>query len=127
MKKKIVKTDNAPAAVGPYSQAVEISGDKILFVSGQLPMDPVSNEIKKNIKNQTEQSLKNIKEILKTAEYSMDNIVKTTVYLNDMGNFSSMNEVYKSFFNDDFPARCAVEVAELPKNVEVEIEAVAVK
>lgn len=125
MNKKIINTELAPEAIGPYSQSV-LSGN-ILFISGQLPINPETGKFAGNdIKSQTEQSLKNIESILEKAGCTMDNVVKTTVLLNDMGDFAKMNEVYAKFFTKDYPARAAYEVARLPKDALVEIEAVAV-
>lgn len=125
MDKKIINTESAPAAIGPYSQSV-LAGN-ILFISGQLPIDPETGKFAGNdIKSQTEQSLKNIENILKKIGCTMDSVVKTTVLLNDMGDFAKMNEVYAKFFTKDYPARAAYEVAKLPKDALVEIEAVAV-
>jgi 2-iminobutanoate/2-iminopropanoate deaminase len=127
MSKEIIKTKNAPDAIGPYSQAVEIPESGLIFVSGQLPINPKNNEIGSDIKTQTFQSLKNIKEILNKGNYSMDNIVKMTVFLKDINEFKQMNEVYETFFTEKFPARCAVQVACLPKDAKIEIEAIANK
>lgn len=125
MNRKIINTELAPEAIGPYSQSV-LAGN-ILFISGQLPIDPETGKFAgNNIKSQTEQSLKNIESILEKAGCTMDNVVKTTVLLNDMGDFAKMNEVYAKFFTKDYPARAAYEVAKLPKDALVEIEAVAV-
>lgn len=125
MNKKIINTESAPAAIGPYSQSV--LAENILFISGQLPINPETGKFAGNdIKSQTEQSLKNIESILEKAGCTMDNVVKTTVLLNDMGNFAKMNEVYAKFFTKDYPARAAYEVAKLPKDALVEIEAIAV-
>lgn len=125
MNKKIINTELAPEAIGPYSQSV-LAGN-ILFISGQLPINPETGKFAGNdIKSQTEQSLKNIESILEKAGCTMDNVVKTTVLLNDMGDFAKMNEVYAKFFTKDYPARAAYEVAKLPKDALVEIEAVAV-
>lgn len=125
MNKKIINTELAPEAIGPYSQSV-LAGN-ILFISGQLPINPETGKFAgNNIKSQTEQSLKNIESILEKAGCTMDNVVKTTVLLNDMGDFAKMNEVYAKFFTKDYPARAAYEVAKLPKDALVEIEAVAV-
>ena len=125
MNKKIINTELAPEAIGPYSQSVLVGN--ILFISGQLPIDPETGKFAGNdIKSQTEQSLKNIENILKKIGCTMDSVVKTTVLLNDMGDFAKMNEVYAKFFTKDYPARAAYEVARLPKDALVEIEAVAV-
>ena len=125
MNKKVINTESAPAAIGPYSQSVLVGN--LLFISGQLPINPETGEFSGNdIKSQTEQCLKNLKSILREADCTMDNVVKTTVLLSDMGNFVAMNEVYAQFFTKDYPARAAYEVAKLPKDALVEIEAVAV-
>lgn len=123
--KDVIKTQDAPSAIGPYSQAVVVNG--IAFVSGQLPVNPQNNSISEGITEQTMQSLKNIKAILEEGGFNMSNVVKTTVYLKDMTDFAAMNEVYGSFFSEPFPARAAVEVARLPKDVKVEIDAIAIK
>ncbi len=124
MAKKVIATQNAPAAIGPYSQAIKVNG--FVYVSGQLPIDPATGAFAgEGIKDQTRQSLKNIQSILKEAGLEMSNIVKTTVLLKNMGDFADMNGVYAEFFTGDFPARAAFEVAALPKDALVEIEAVA--
>lgn len=125
MKKEKIVCDLAPAAIGPYSQAIK--ADDFIFVSGQLPIDVKTGEMPATIEEQTRQSLTNIKNILETAGSSMDNIVKTTVLLSDINNFAKMNEVYATFFNIDAPARAAYEVVALPKGALVEIEAIAIK
>jgi 2-iminobutanoate/2-iminopropanoate deaminase len=123
--KKVIATSKAPGAIGPYSQAI-ISGTMI-YTSGQLPIDPETGEMVANdITLQTRMCLKNVKAILEEAGSNMDKIVKTTVFLSDMGNFVKMNEVYKEFFSGDFPARSAFQVARLPKDALVEIEVVAI-
>lgn len=124
--KKIIATTNAPAAIGPYSQAVEING--LIFLSGQLPVDPATGEFPAGgIKEQTEQSFKNIKAILTEAGLTTDNIVKTTVLLANIADFTSMNEVYAAQFGATFPARSAFAVKDLPKGALVEIEVIAVR
>ena len=121
-----VKTSDAPAAVGPYSQAVTV-GD-LIFVSGQLPVDPVKGGFPSDdIKELTAQSMKNLGAILKEAGSSFDKVVKTTIYLKDINDFAAVNEVYASFFNGVYPARSCFEVAALPKGARVEIEAVAAR
>ena len=121
-----IKTEQAPQAIGPYAQAIEANG--FLFVSGQLPIDPVTGEFADGgIKEKTEQSIRNIKAILKKAGSSLENVVKTTVFLNDIADFGEMNEVYKEWFKGVCPARSAVEVANLPKQSLIEIEVIAVK
>ena len=124
--KKIIATGNAPAAIGPYSQAIEANGT--VYVSGQLPIDPATGEFAEGgIKELTRQSLTNIRHILEEAGLSMANVVKTSVFLADMADFAEMNEVYSQFFEAPFPARSAVAVKTLPKNARVEIECIAVR
>lgn len=124
MEKEIINTPRAPKAIGPYSQAVK-AGD-FLFVSGQLPIDPVSNTmVEADIKRQTAQSLNNIAAILAEAGLSLEHVVKVHVYLADMNDFAAMNEVYNSFFTCNYPARVAVEVRRLPKDALVEIDVIA--
>ena len=124
--KRIVATDRSPAAIGPYSQAVEKNG--VLYISGQIPLDPDSGEIVgENVEEQTKQVLKNLLAILQEASYAVDDIVKTTCYLKDMNSFSELNAVYAEVFTDNPPARAAVEVSRLPKNVLIEIEAIAIQ
>ena len=125
-KRVVIKTDNAPKAVGPYSQGI-IAGD-LIFVSGQIPFDPIGNKmVTGSIKDQTEQSLKNVKAIIEAAGATLADVVKCTVFLKDMNDFKDMNEVYATFFKENPPARAAVEVARLPLDVDVEIEAIALK
>ena len=122
--KEIISTQNAPAAIGPYSQAIR-AGD-LLFVSGQIPVDPATGEVvEPTIQAQAKRSLENVKAVLEAAGASLDNVVKTTVFLKSMDDFVEMNRVYQSFFQADCPARSAVQVAKLPKDVLVEIEAIA--
>ena len=123
MNKTQIATTEAPGAIGPYSQAIKC-GD-ILFISGQIPLNPADGTIPEGIKAQTAQSISNIKAILKEAGISIDNVVKTTVFLADMSLFGEMNEVYGQEFTAPFPARSAVAVRELPKQVLVEIETIA--
>ena len=124
--KKVISTKNAPAAIGPYSQAIQVGN--MLFASGQLGLDPVSgNFAAGGVKEQTAQAFKNVNAILTEAGYSMNDIVKTTVFLADMGDFTVMNEVYAAQFEGSFPARSAVAVKTLPKNGLVEIEVIAAK
>lgn len=124
--KKVISTNNAPAAIGPYSQAVEANG--MLFLSGMLPIDPsTGNIVEGGVKEQTTQIFNNIEAVLKAADVTMDHIVKTTVFLDDMSLFGEMNEVYGSRFRGTFPARSAFAVKALPKNALVEIEVIAVQ
>lgn len=123
---KVLHSDNAPKALGPYSQAIEVNG--FVFTSGQIPIDPATdNFVEGGIKEQTRQSLTNVQNVLKEAGIDLSHVVKTTVFLSDMGNFAEMNEVYAEFFVQPFPARSAVAVKTLPKGALVEIECVAVK
>lgn len=124
--KNIISTTAAPAAIGPYSQAA--GAGELIITSGQLPIDPATGAFpSEDIKDQTRQSLLNVKAVLEAAGMGMENIIKTTVFLKDMGDFGAMNEVYAGFFTGDYPARSAVEVAALPKGAKVEIEAIAHK
>lgn len=124
--KRIIHTADAPAAIGPYSQAVEANG--ILFISGQIPIDPLSGKIVEgDIKEQTQQVMKNIKAILDKAGYNLTHVVKSTCLLSDMADFKAMNEVYAAYYPEDQPARAAFAVKELPFRVMIEIETVAVK
>ena len=123
---KAIQTNNAPAAIGPYSQAIEVNG--FIFASGQIPIDPATGEfVKGGIKEQTRQSLLNAKSILIAAGTDLNRVVKTTVFLSDMANFTAMNEVYYTFFEQPFPARSAVAVKDLPKGALVEVEVLAAK
>ena len=125
--KEVIATAAAPAAIGPYSQGVAASG-KIVFVSGQLPIDPATGAFAADdIQGQTEQSLKNVGAILAEAGYGYEDVVKTTVLLADIADFGPMNEVYARFFTGACPARAAFAVKDLPKGAKVEIEAIAVK
>ena len=125
MKHQVIHTDNAPAAIGPYSQAVKAGN--LLFVSGQVPFVPETMEIVEgDVKAQTAQSLKNLQAILKEAGADFSDVVKTTVFIKDMNEFAQINEVYGEFFGENKPARACVEVARLPKDVKVEIEVIAV-
>ncbi len=124
--KKVINSDNAPAAIGPYSQAIEANG--LVFISGQLPIDPKTGQFPEGgIKEQTEQVFKNINAILAEAGLTTNNIIKTTVLLADMSDFVDMNDVYSSQFQGTFPARSAFSVKALPKNALVEIEVIASK
>ena len=123
--KKVIATTAAPGAIGPYSQAIDAGA--FVFASGQIPINHATGEIPEGIKAQTAQSLANVKAILEAAGLTMDNVVKTTVFLSDMDNFAPMNEVYAEAFAAPYPARSAVAVRTLPKNVLVEIEVLAAK
>lgn len=121
--KKSIQTGKAPAAIGPYSQG--ILAEKYLFVSGQLPLDPVTGVLPEDIKSQTAQSIKNVQAVLQAAGGDLANIIKTTVFLTDMKDFNAVNGVYAAFMKENPPARSAVQVAALPKGAHVEIEAIA--
>jgi len=124
MKKEIIINEKAPAAIGPYSPALKIGN--LVFVSGQLPIDPVIGEIVKGeIEAQARRSLENLKAVLEPYSISVENVVKTTIFLKDMNNFSRINKIYGEYFTGQFPARSCVEVSRLPKDAEIEIEAIA--
>lgn len=124
--KKIISSADAPKAVGPYSQAIEKNG--ILFLSGQIPLDPLSGQIVGNtVEQQTQQVLKNMNAVLNAAGCSLDDVVKTTVFLTNIDDFATVNAVYGRYFTTEFPARSAVAVKALPKGAMVEIEAIAIK
>jgi 2-iminobutanoate/2-iminopropanoate deaminase len=125
MKKEVINTGDAPKAIGPYSQAVKANG--FIFVSGQIPTDPATSEIVTgDIVEQTRQVLINISSILEAAGAALEDVVKTTVYLKDLEDFGDMNRIYGEFFTATFPARATIEVSNLPKGVDIEIDAVAV-
>lgn len=123
--KKVICSEKAPGAIGPYSQAIEANG--MVFVSGQLPIDATTGEMPEDIEAQTRQSLQNMKHILEEVGLTMSNVVKTTVFLSDMSLFAGMNGVYTTFFEGSFPARSAFAVKTLPKEALVEIECIAVR
>ena len=126
MKKEIIKTQKAPLAIGPYSQAIKAGN--LLFISGQISIEPKNNEfIDGDIETQTKQVLKNIKAILEAGNSSLEDVVKVTIYLQDMENFALVNNVYSEYFERSLPARACVEVSNLPKNAKVEIEAIAIE
>jgi len=133
LKKQIINTSNAPAPIGPYNQAIKVgntdgSGQTMLFISGQVCIDPSSGELKNtDLQEETNQVMHNLKAILQEGGMDFSNVVKTTIFLTDMKRFSEMNEVYGKYFDDDFPARETVEVSALPKFVNVEISMIAVK
>ena len=123
--KKIIATDNAPKAIGPYSQAVVHNG--LAFLSGQIPLDPATNTmVEGGIEVQTERVMENLKGLLEACGSSLENVVKTTVFIKDMGEFAKMNEVYARYFTTNPPARATVEAARLPRDVKVEIECIAI-
>lgn len=123
---KALHSDNAPKAVGPYSQAIEANG--FVFASGQLPIDPATNAfVEGGVKEQTRQSLTNAQSLLKAAGLDLSHVIKTTVFLSDMADFAAMNEVYAEFFNEPYPARSAIAVKTLPKNALVEVECIAAR
>ena len=119
-----IATEKAPAAIGPYSQGMV--GGALLFTSGQIPVDPSTKAVPDDVADQARQSLENVKAVVEAGGSSMDRVVKTTVFLADMGDFAAVNQVYSTFFAEPFPARSCVQVAALPLGVKVEIEAVAV-
>ena len=123
---KALHSDNAPKAVGPYSQAIEANG--FVFASGQLPIDPATNAfVEGGVKEQTRQSLTNAQSVLKAAGLDLSHVIKTTVFLSDMADFAAMNEVYAEFFNEPYPPRSAIAVKTLPKNALVEVECIAAR
>jgi len=125
MEKITISSPKAPKAVGPYSQAIKTNG--LIFISGQLGLDPSTGELKSGgIVSQAKQALENVVNILNEIDLTVDNIVKTTIFILDMNDFSKINDVYKEYFKNDFPARSCVEVSSLPKSGEIEIEAIAV-
>lgn len=122
--KTIVNTDKAPAAIGPYSQAIKADG--LLFISGQLPVNPADGTIPTQVEAQAKQSLENVMAILYNAGLGANDVVKTTVFLKDMNDFAAVNAIYAQYFTKEFPARACIEVARLPKDALVEVEAIAV-
>ena len=122
---KRISTNKAPSAIGPYSQALDTGN--MLFISGQIPVDPESGEMPGSVEEQAKQVLSNIKNILAEAGLTTANVVKTTVFLTDLGDFAAVNEIYASFFAEPYPARSCVQVAALPKGAKIEIETIAVK
>ncbi len=124
MKKQIINTKSAPAPIGPYNQATK--ANNMLFISGQIPADPKTGElITSSIEDETHMVMKNLKAILEEAGLTFDNVLKTSIFISDMNNFSKINEVYGSYFSGEYPARETVQVARLPKDVNVEISAIA--
>lgn len=125
MKKEAITTGKAPSAIGPYSQGINL-GD-LVFTSGQIPINPQTGEIPETIEEQTKQALTNLSQVLKATGLEMDDLIKTTVFLKDMSLFTIMNDVYGTFFEEPYPARSAVEVARLPKDVLIEVEGIALR
>jgi 2-iminobutanoate/2-iminopropanoate deaminase len=124
MGKRVIHTDRAPEAIGPYSQAIQAGN--FLFLSGQIPLDPKTGElVKGNIRQQTQQVLENIKGVLESQKLGMEDVVKVTIFLKDIGNFNQVNEVYAPYFPSSPPARSTVGVAKLPRDADIEIEAIA--
>ena len=123
--KKAISTDKAPAAIGPYSQAIEVG--EMIYTSGVIPVNPESGEIPQGVQEQARQVFKNMTALLNAAGSSMESVVKTTVFIKDMNDFGAINEIYAEYFPGIFPARSCVEVARLPTDVVLEVEAIAVK
>lgn len=125
MEKKVIVSEKSPAAIGPYSQAIEVNG--MVYTSGVIPVNPATGEIPEGIDAQADQAIGNLCALLKEAGTSADNVIKTTVFIKEMDDFAKVNAVYAKYFEKDCPARSCVEVARLPKDVLIEIEAIAVK
>ena len=125
MNKQVIKTDNAPEAIGPYSQAIMV-GD-FIYTSGQIPINPKTGIVETDIKLATKQSMENIKAILEEVGTSLENVIKTTIFLKDLNDFNVVNEVYATYFKENNPARSCVEVSKLPKDAVIEIEAIAIR
>ena len=123
--KNVVKTNKAPGAIGPYSQGINV-GD-LYFFSGQIPLNPETNEMPEGIEAQTHQALKNVKGLLESQGLDFSNVIKTTVFLDNMEDFNTVNEIYATYFVEPFPARSAVEVGKLPKGALIEVEVIACK
>ena len=123
--KKVISTDKAPAAIGPYSQSIEV--ENMVYTSGIIPVDPATGEIPEGSVAQAEQAFTNMKNLLEAAGTSVDNVIKTTVFIKEMNDFGAINEVYAKYFTEPYPSRSCVEVARLPKDVMLEIEAIATK
>ena len=122
---KVISTDKAPSAIGPYSQAIEING--MVYTSGVIPVDPATGVVAEGVEAQAEQAFKNICTLVEASGSKVENIIKTTVFIKEMNDFGKINEIYKKYFKEPFPARSCVEVARLPKDVLLEIEAIAYK
>lgn len=125
MTKNQISTDKAPAAIGPYSQAIEVNG--MVYTSGVIPVVPETGVIPQGVQAQSEQAFTNMKNLLEAAGTSMENVIKTTVFIKEMDDFGTINEIYAKYFTGTFPARSCVEVARLPKDVLLEVEAIAIK
>lgn len=124
--KEIIETRNAPQAIGPYSQAVKITAREMLVCSGQIPIDPATGQIVEGLPEaQARQVMENLKAVIEAGGFTMDDVVKTTIYLTDMAGFAGVNRVYESFFHGTFPARSTIEVRALPRGAAVEVEAIA--
>lgn len=123
MNREIISTTKAPSAIGPYSQGVKVGN--MIYTSGQIPVNPETGELEMDIKKATKRSMENVKAILEEAGTTLENIIKTTIFLKDMNDFALVNEVYASFFKENPPSRSCVEVARLPKDAVIEIEAIA--
>ncbi|MGL4451712.1 MAG: RidA family protein [Sarcina sp.] len=121
--KEIINTNNAPGAIGPYSQGIKVGN--LVFTSGQIPLNPITGAMPESIEEQTKQALENVKAILEASGTSMNNVIKTTVFLTDLNNFTKMNEVYATFFENEKPARSTIEISKLPKGAKIEIEVIA--
>ena len=122
---KVISTTNAPAEIGPYYQAIEVNG--MVFASGQIPVNPATGEVPEGIEAQAEQVMQNMKNLMEAAGTSLENVVKTTVFIQSMDDFATINGIYSKYFVNECPARSCVEVAKLPKGVLLEMEAIAVK
>ncbi len=122
---KLISTEQAPAAIGPYSQALDLGN--LVYLSGQIPVDPSTGVISESIEEQTKQSMENVSAILREAGLTLSNVVKTTIFLSDLADFAAMNAVYESFLTKPYPARSCVQVAAIPKGAKVEIECIAVR
>lgn len=122
---KIISTDKAPAAIGPYSQAIEVNG--MVFTSGVIPVDPQTGVIPATIEEQANQAFSNLKNLIEASGATIDKVIKTTVFIKEMNDFGKINEIYATYFKEPFPARSCVEVARLPKDVMLEVEAVVAK
>lgn len=124
MERKLIKTNNAPQAIGPYSQGVVINN--MVYTSGQIPINPQTGDLISDIQAATKQSLENVKAVLEAGGSSLENVIKVSIFLNDMNDFAKVNEVYATYFNENPPARSCVEVARLPKDSVIEIEAIGI-